>query len=896
MASSTFVGRAHELARLDAGWQRSRAGRPSTVLVQGQAGVGKSALLAAFLSGLDRAHVLTASGDESETSLSFGVLHQLVPRPTARWEDAFAAGAALLAELDRTTRAGPSVVVVDDAHLADAASLSAISFALRRLREDPVLAVLACRDDGAARLPEGLLRLAEGQDARLRLPGLSDGDVMALVAARRRVELSPRAAARLRSHTDGNPSFLHALVDELPAELLSASSGPLPVPSSHAAVISGAVARLSREAQSLARAAAILPDGTSLQLAGEVADVEEPEPAMDELVAARLLSCRQQERGWSVHFVHQLVRGVVEDELGPTASARLHRRAASLVTGEEALLHSVAAATGPEPRLAGQLDREAERSLARGDLGHAADLVLHAARVSEVGPSSDERLLRAVNLLVVDGDIARVKELAPRVAASPPTAQRLYLEAKTAWLRGEPVESEALATRAWAEGDRLGREQLGGVAALLAQLLNMRGDGAAAAEWAARALALELAPELVDSTSAARAFGLALDGRLPEALSTLEALPAASDAARTHGHRLTTRGVLRAALDDLSGARADLSLVCGATGGGLPPHRLLAMGALAVVEHRLGEWDRSLALAEQGVSLAEDSEQRWVLGFLHAAAVPVSAGRGEWGRAESHAAAAAALAADLADAATFAVSQDAEVHLTFCRGLPEEVVRSSELLHGLGGGPTHEPGLLTWPVSRCAALVQIGRHDQAEQEVAMHERAAAERGNRSRLAALARVRGELATARRDHRAARAAFEDAWAVGRAVMPVLDVALTHASHGRFLRRRGERRAAVEHLEQAHTQLSALGAAPYLQGCVEELAACGVAAGRPAETARSLLTAQEELVARLVCEGRTNQEVAHELVLSVKTVGYHLANVYQKLGIHSRTQLAALRGTGG
>ena len=839
---------------------------------------------------------MTASGDESETSLSFGVLHQLVPRPATRWDDPFAAGAALLARLDQVTSTAPAAMVVDDAHLSDAPSLSAVTFALRRLREDKVLAVLVCRDEGVGRLPEGLQRLAEGEGAWIRLAGLRDDEVVALARERRQIAIAPRAARRLRLHTGGNPSFLAALVDELPRDVLSAVSGPLPVPASHAAVISGAVARLSSEAQSLVRAAAILPDGASMELVGGVAEVEAPARAMDELVDARLLVCRRGETAWTVQFVQPLARSVVLDGLGPGASVRLHRRAALLAGAGETLRHQVAAATGPDPVIADALDREAEISTGRGHLGRAADLSLEAARLSPDGHASEARLLRAANLLVVDGDIARVKELSEDLAATSQSGQRLYLEAKIAWLRGEPGNSEALAARAWAEGDRLGPERLGGVAALMAQLLNVRGDGAGAAEWAARALTFGLPPELADSTAAARAFGLGLAGRLPAALSSLAAMPEESGAARSHGHQLTARGALRAALDDLEGAQRDLSLVCGATDGGLPPHRLLAMGALAVVEYRLGGWGRSRALAEQAVSLAEDSEQRWVLGFLHAAAVLVSAATGEWVRAEEHVTAATRLAAELGDPATLAVSMDAEVHLATCRGDHEGAVERSDLLHALGGGPTHEPGLLGWPVHRCTGLVQSGRLDQAEQEIAMHETAAVERGSRSRLGSLARVRGELATARRDHRAARSAFEEAWELGRDVMPALDLALMHASQGRFLRRRGERRAAVEHLELAHAQLSFLGAAPYVHRCEEELAACGMAQGRGAGTTSPLLTAQEELVARLVCEGRTNQEVARELVLSTKTVGYHLANVYLKLGIHSRTQLAALRASDG
>lgn len=890
----TFVGRTDELSRLGARLAEALAGRPHTVLIQGPAGVGKSALLATFTHELEPTHTLTASGDEAETFLPFGVLHQLLGTSGSPWEDPFVAGAALLQFLDRRGEAQPTVFVVDDAHLADSASMTALTFALRRLHADRVLAVFAARDDDLARIPPGLLRLVDAQGNRLRLAGLTDTEVVAFALARGQGRLAQRSAARLRRHTGGNPLYLDALMDELPVATLKDTSGPLPAPQSYAALVASSLTTHSADAQLLARAAAVLSEGSPMELVAGVAGVDRPEEAMDELSRSRMLGWRHGDAGWTVHFSHPLVRAVVYDDLGPYARTSLHTRAAQLLSGDAALLHRVAAATGPDPELAAELERHAEQSRLRGDLHHAADLALKAARLTEGGTESDERLMEAANLLVIDGDIAAAKDLTGSLDATPPTARRFYLQAKIAWLGGQPGEAEELATKAWARDDELDPDGRGGLAAILAQLFNMRGDGLGAADWASRALDLELPPDLVDSTAAARAFGLSMAGRIPEALALLDAIPSDPVAAgNTHGHRLTTRGVLRVAVDDLAGARRDLSAVCGTTYGGLPPHRLVAMGALAEVEYRLGAWDSSLALAEQAVSLAEDSEQVWVQGFLNTAAVLVCAGRGLWDRADHHVDEARRLATLLGDPATFAVCENAAVHVASCRADPHEVVRSAALLHSLGGGPTHEPGLLGWPVQYLAALVELGRLDEADAEIEGFEALARERGSRSRLAALARVRGELATARRSHKVARAAFEEALVVGDGSAHALDRALTHAAHGRFLRRRGEKRAAVGQLQSAREELAALGAAPFVQRCDDELAACGVTPGLSTQPAVLALTPQEQMVARLVCQGLTNQQVAHQLVLSVKTVGYHLANVYTKLGIHSRTQLVAIWG---
>src|SRR6187431_1301401 len=135
----SFVGREHELGLLDERLDAAATGHPQTVVVEGPAGIGRSALLARFAARVEPDRLLTASGDEDETFLAFGLLQQLTGLSTRTWDDPFVAGADLLRLLDDRSGSGPTVVVVDDAHLADTASLRALTFALRRLRADPVL-------------------------------------------------------------------------------------------------------------------------------------------------------------------------------------------------------------------------------------------------------------------------------------------------------------------------------------------------------------------------------------------------------------------------------------------------------------------------------------------------------------------------------------------------------------------------------------------------------------------------------------------------------------------------------------------------------------------------------------------------------------------------------------
>jgi DNA-binding CsgD family transcriptional regulator len=765
----------------------------------------------------------------------------------------------------------------------------ALTFALRRLRADRVLALVTTRVDEADRLPAGLLRLAESQDGRIHVAGLDEEEIVAFGAELGHANLARRSAARLRDHTEGNPLYLRALLSELPLDAIDAV-GPLPAPHSYRLLVLGSVASHSPAAQRLARAAAVLPEGSPLSTTASLAHVGNAEEALDELVKAHVLTCVYADEGWLVSFAHPLVRAAVYDDLGPMDRHRLHRHAATLCDGDAALSHRVAAASGPDPVLSAEIADRAGELRAAGDIRAAADCFSKAGRLA--GPQGSGLLLEAANLFLIAGDVTAAKAADESILGEVADATRVYLRARIAWFSGQPGEAAELAAHAWeraAELDTGGRAWL---AAILAQLHNMEGDGTGAAEWADRALAEELPPDLADSTAAARAIGLVIAGQSAAALDALEGLPSDPELfGPDRSHQLTARGALRALADDLEGARGDLE-VLDRTTPDLAPQRLLGLGVLAEVEYRLGRWDSSLAIAEQAISLAEDSEQRWVQGYLHAAAVLVSAGRGLWSRADEHLEAARTLAEQLGDPATWAVCENVGVHIASCRDDPQGVVDRAELLVALVGAPTEEPGWLSWPVLYTSALVQLGRFDEAEDALERFGSVARQRGSRSRRAALARVQGELATARREHARARSAFEEALQLGDA-SDALEQARVRASYGRFLRRRGERRAARLQLETASGRFLRLGAAPFLSACNEELAACGVSAVPSATDESDRLTPQERLVVRLVCEGLTNQEVARQLVLSTKTVGYHLGNAYTKLGVRSRTQLVAKLG---
>jgi DNA-binding CsgD family transcriptional regulator/predicted negative regulator of RcsB-dependent stress response len=549
----------------------------------------------------------------------------------------------------------------------------------------------------------------------------------------------------------------------------------------------------------------------------------------------------------------------------------------------------------PDPQLVAELTAEADGHRAAGFWGRAAELLLDAARLSEPGDRRGELLVDAVDLLLLDGDLSAAARLA-QDADLPDTVRGLGIRARIGWLAGDHAQALELAQRAWQSAAALDPRARDGVAAMLSQMCIMSGDNAEAARWARSAIGSGLlAPEVESGTRATGAVALALVGRLPEGLALLhDSAPGCTDPA--HREELRARGMLRMWSDDLAGAladlRASLTTAVAGSGYGREPTQLVALGYLAEAEYRVGNWDAAAELAAQTAELVEDTGQRWLASFAHTLAAFVPAGRGQWAEAEGQVAAAQRSARELGDRPSRAYANSAAVHLAACRRDSEGVLKAAEPLLQDRDGVHHEPGLHGWAVQHAAALVECGRLDEAESRIAELEVRAEARRARSQLAGLARVQGELATARNDTRAARQHFRRALELAEGSSGALDLAVCRAAFGRFLRRRGERRAALDQLADAQRRFAALGATPFRLVVEQELATLGAAPGTQ-RGGRSALTAQEEAVADLVCAGLTNREVAQQLQLSVKTVGYHLGHVYAKLQVASRTQLMARRG---
>ncbi len=886
-----FVGRKRELEALEEGLERARAGQPWLVLIEGPAGIGKTTLVEEFLAGARSGPVLRASGDLSESDLPFGVVDQLLRRAgeaTPPGPDHLAAGARILDVLGALQDEHPAVVFLDDAHWADVPSLRALLFVVRRLVADRVLIVMTTREH-AAGLPEGLLKAASGTQGRgLQLQPLTTEELRALADAHG-VRLSARAIQRLEAHAGGNPLYTRALLDELPVDAWHRHDN-LPAPRSFAAIVRRRVEACSGDAGRLLEAVAVLGPRSPLATAASLGGVEKPFDALEEASDAGLVRWVDAPPVPAPAFAHPLVAAAVYDQIGPGRRAHLHALAAELVEDEAtALRHLAAAAAGPDAELARRLEQLAESKAAGQCMESAAVALVSASRLSVARSEREERLLRAVDWMLAAGDAAQARAHANEVAGFAEGARRYSIVGQLASLDGRVEEATELFAQAWESCDTEADPLLAAVIAhriAYHSLRQLRDEDVV--EWDGRALALAPDSVLAVGWAAVLALSLWRLGRADEAYRLLEE-------ARTSDrdddlHLLGMRGWLRFSEDDLENARVDLEAAAASE---------LRLGALLVssvhltvlarVQYAMGDWADAVVSAEQALALVSETEHPHGA-FVWWSVILVPAARGDWATADAYAARAAEEPRDPVDrrvAVGMAIALVASA-----RGDHEAVLEALEPVAELSPNPAvDEPGFWVWQDLYAESLVATGRADEADRFLRPHEQLADRRERPSTIARLARARGRVEAALGNREQAAAAFERALECIEPLGMIYERALIEFAHGQFLRRHGRRRAASDQLTRARETFTALGARPALERCERELVACGLKPNRRGSDDQAELTPQEQAVAHLVAGGRTNREVASELLLSVKTVEVHLTRIYAKLGVSSRSQLAAL-----
>jgi ATP/maltotriose-dependent transcriptional regulator MalT len=909
MASQVFVGRQRELAVLAELAARARADQPQLVLVEGEAGMGKSSLITRFVPMAGGTAVLRASGEEGESNLSYGVISQvaaaagslgaatpaLLSGELAESLDPLAVGAELLSVFDTLGRSGQlTLLLVDDLHWSDPLSARALLFCLRRLLADRVLVVVTARPGQLARYGEGWYRFFAGDEraTRLQLDPLGTAELVELSRELGTGRLSRRAAASLLEHTAGNPLYCVALLRELGAEQLDRAHGPLRVPRDLASVLLARASRLQPAAQELVMAAAVLGQRSPLHLASELAGIDDPQVALEQAAGASVLVQVPGELGDDIAFVHPLVRSAVYHDLGAARRTALHRRAAGLLGGEHSLAHRVAAAAGPDDALAADLEQAAHAAQSSGRRMLAASLFAQAATASaEAGPR-ERRLLDAFEAHLAGGDVVGAEALAPLVERASPSTRRSALLGTLDLFAGRLASAEQRLNEAWQAGDR-SQPSLAGALCDQVAVCMMQERRDEAVLWGRRAV--EAAEGNLPAHNRARALlalALVRTYRVREAAVLLEQLPGpGGKLAADDLDPLILRGAARLgagypelAFPDLSHAAARLRA------GTSARYAPTCLTYLADAEYLLGAWDDALAHAELSVALVRDAGYTTWSPVAHHDAVLVPIGRGDFGLAARHIEAAHAAAAALGEA--WAGTFTAEAALAMARGAPADALHAvAQVREEWKDKYFGIAGLLDWRSLEVEALVALDQPELAAQRLGELEQLQGDDASPLASAITARLRALLSMARGDRAAASRAFAAAWQHASGLRVPLVLAQLEMDEARFLRQSGQRKRALARLRSAAARLAALGARPYAQLCDQELARCQ-AQPRPGQTRRELgLSTAEFAVARTVAKGLTNKEAADELYVSVKTIEFHLSHIYMKLDIGSRRELARL-----
>jgi DNA-binding CsgD family transcriptional regulator/tetratricopeptide (TPR) repeat protein len=902
----TFVGRRAELELLADHAARAASGHATTILIEGPAGVGKTVLVAELV---DRVlaqatpvfTVLWASGDEGEQGLAYGVVDQLGqaaaavlgPQGGDGWcrqsgGEQLVVGAEVVRLFDAAQDHGPIAVVVDDAQWADEVSLQALVFSLRRLRFDRVLAVVVGRDDPGNRL-EGIRRVASQQrGCQLPLGGLTAGNLVELAQRLGVAGITARAGEQLWRHTQGNPLYAIALLKEIPAAALTSGS-VVPAPRSFRVLVVSKLAACAEDVRRLVIAAAVLGVRCTLAAAADVGEVVEPLNALEHAVRACLLEVSYLPGRVDICFPHPMLRAAVYNDLSIAERVRLHARAAaSAVDEDDRLGHRVAAAVGPDGALADELAARAVDELRHGAPEAAAVRLRASGRLCLHASLGAERSLQAAEILAWAGDLDTAEEVVVAAGAARSEACSLWVSGLVEALRGRPAEARHLLERAWDSCDSDDSSLRARIAERLAEVACLMAEPDDALRWARLSRSTpggDRAPMpsmLVSLLTATMSFAW-----------RPEAAPAAAAPSPTAGWAKVARQEAQGAELRAAGRWDEASTVLarayqayrdlGALSAAIAP-----LVSLSLVEYQRGRWDDALGHAEVGLSLARDAELVVEQPALAACAALVWAGRGDWSEAEQSVAVAAQVAAEVDVPLLAAIAAVAEVHLSWARGEHERVLAGAAPLRRVG--QVVDGNLLDWQAMVVDALVRADRLDEGEALLVGFEERASAAKRSSSLANAARARAGLEVARSRPEAAERAYIAGLDHARRGSGLFDLALLELGYGALLRRGGRRRQAADLLGASLGRFDTLGACPLAERAARELAASGLQPRRHHGPVPRL-TPSEVSVARLAAAGMTNRQIAAELVVSKKTVEFHLAAVFRKLGVSSRHQLADL-----
>ena len=904
-------GRAQECAVVDRMIEAARTGSSDVLVVRGEAGVGKSALLD-HVAATEGMTVLRATGVEAESELSYAALHQLlhpvlghatqIPAPQSAalrgafglhdgQPERFRVALAVLSLLAEAAEERPLLCLVDDAQWLDRPSTDALLFCARRLEAEGVVLLFAARDGEPPSFDAPGL-------ADLRLAGLPDDAAAELLAACAPAGLAPAVRDELVRLTRGNPLALTELPGALdPAQLAGrrSLSDPLPLTRAVEQAYLRRVRLLPPDTQVLLDVAAAEDAGNVAAVLAAAAALGHPAEALDEAERAGLVAVTAD----GLKFRHPLVRSAIYGAATYSRRRSVHRALADVLDTDEQrdrrAWHRAAAVIGTDESAAVELEHAAQRARDRGAPATAGAALARAAELTPEAGMRAGRLLAAAVAFRDGGSLDRMGALLDAAALlgrdpvhrADVAYQRAHLERVSGVLvRAYELLVPAIDEVAPVDPARAARMlAIAGLVAADAQDLPRLREAAARAE--------RLAPPdgavpfdtqwvrgvcAVMSGDAARATPLIID---------------AAEHARRRGHPgdLLLAGTATMFLgDDLLCAELFARGIQVARRLGTPAGLAVLLGPAAMVDMWNGRFASAAADATEGVRFAElvGAPNLATLGRGVLAWVEAVQGRPEPSRA--HAASALGPALDHGYAAAASVATWALGLAELGAGRPEEALSTLLPLATPGSGRHH----VTVALCACGDLVEAAQRAGETAAVTASlealERLATATGQRWAGAVATRCRAVLGDADADE-----GFIAALDLHAGSTRPFEHARTALLYGEHLRRQRRRADARPHLRAALETFSRLGAEPWAARARGELRASGETARRRDPSAVTQLTPQELQIVRIVTTGATNREVATQLFLSPRTVDYHLRKVFLKLGLSSRAELARVAADG-
>ena len=904
MSVDVVVGRDEELSFLRTFLDRPLGG-PAALVLEGEAGIGKSTLWRAAVEAAQARgfRVLSSRPTEAEQGLAHAglgdllenVLESVLPALSAPrrhalevallLEDAVhdidprTLGVAVRSALEALTEVEPLVLAVDDVQWLDPSSASALTFALRRLGEQPILLLLARRRGEEEEVSPALERTLEAERVdRLAVATLSLGATHRLLQAHLGRSFSRQTLIRVHEASGGNPLYALELARVLPDAGVDPTQ-PLRVPATLEALVRARLDPLPPTTRWALLLASMLGRPSSELLAAMGVTEAVLEPAL----AAHVIERAHE----TIRFTHPLLASVVYQ--GWTADERRHaHELLARVVGDPVLQarHLAHSTVNPDPKIAAAVEDAATLASTRGAPIAAAELGEHALRLTPVDAGSDRHrraiTLAGAHLAAGEGKRARTIacDLLVREQAGPARAEALEL------LAGFDGPDRAVSLLGDALDEAVGHPAL---QALIHRRLAGWGRITKGREWAqehARA-SLELAESLDDD--ALRAGALSILALLRFDVGDPEA-PRLAEQAQLAAAAVADAELLKEANQTLAHVLVWSAQL--APAGALLERQLLEVGErdelwstgmlwyLALAEFRAGRWSLASDYAERVREVDDQYGQERAPSFFLIALV--ASHQGDFDRASFSAERGGELAARQGALLPGLVAVPGLVDLWTgdATAAVASFVAADETARAAGWG---EPSMLWWRAEYVEALLGLGRSDDALRVLDAWELDAVRLGREWVLAQVARCRGLVAAANADIERAQSLLEQAVAEHEAVGDPFGRSRALLALGLARRRARQKRAAREAIEAALAGFDELGSTSWATRARAELERVG---GR---TRVDGLTPAERRVADLVAQGRTNREVAAALFLGERTVAGHLTHIYAKLGVRSRTELA-------